>query len=259
MKVNSQKELIKTINKENKFIKLAMKPLDIKIINQLKEKVPKKLEQTLQKAFLKAFDIVFLKGVNLIEKSYSKEKILEEYNKYNIELEIKNDRKSLKDINNNSVNKANINILASTIKGAGFGVLGIGPMDIPLFLAQILKAIYEISLSFGFDYKSEKEKIFILFIIQTSLLEDNSIIISNMKLDKLIREKEEYKKYDLNKEITNTSDLLCQKLLVSKFIQGMPLVGVLGGSYDGFFMERILKFTKLKYYHRFLYEQIQNN
>ncbi len=256
MKVNKQKELVKTINKENKFIKSAMKPLDIKLLNQIKEKVPQKLEITLQKAFLTAFDIVFLKGVNLIEKSYSKEKILKEYNKYSETLESKSD---LKNINNNSNNKSNINILTSTIKGAGFGVLGIGPMDIPLFLAQILKAIYEIALSFGFDYKTDKEKIFILYIIQTALLEDESIINSNMKLDKLIRNENEYKKYFIYKEIDNTSNILCQKLLISKFIQGMPLVGVLGGGYDGIFMQKILKFAKLKYYHRFLYEQTLKN
>ncbi len=259
MKNNNQKELINVINKENKFIKSSMKPLDIKIVNDIKEKVPTKLEQTLEKAFLKAFDIVFIKGTNLIEKSYSKEKILNEYLK-NDEKTLKyNDRKSLKYINSKSNSKANINIAFSTFKGAGFGILGIGPMDIPLFLSQILKSIYEISISFGYDYTQEKEKIFILKIIYTSLLEDNRIISNNIILDKMIRNDNEYKQYHLEDEIKNVSNILCTKLLVSKFVQGLPLIGVAGGVYDGIFLDKILKFAKLKYYHRYLYNKTLNN
>ncbi len=258
MKIDKQKELVKTINKESKFIKSNVKKKDLKILKTLKEKVPKKLEKTLQKAFLKAFDIVFLKGTNIIEKSFSKEKILEEYYKDEEAVNLNAQKKELKELSLKSSKKSNINILASSLKGAGFGVLGIGPLDIPLFLAQILKAIYEISLSFGYDYKSDKEKLFILFLIKTALLEDDTAILNNMTIDKLIRSDLEYEKYTIDKEVLNVSNILCEKLLVSKFIQGMPLVGIIGGSYDGIFLEKILKFAKLKYYHRFLYESIKN-
>ncbi len=256
MNNNKQKELIKIINKENKLLKSAMKPIDIKMVKDLRAKVPLKLEQTLEKAFLKAFDIVFIKGVNVIEKSYSKKKILDEYLEYIQEIENTSTRKTLQNINSNSNNKSNINIAFSAVKGAGFGFLGIGPLDIPLFLAQILKAMYEVSLSFGYDYNNEKEKIFILFLLKTSLLEDDRIILNNIKLDKLIRDENEYLKYDIEKEIEEVSKLLCERLLVSKFIQGMPLVGIAGGAYDGIFLQKILKFAKLKYYHRFLYNSI---
>ena len=46
---------------------------------------------------------------------------------------------------------------------------------------------------------------------------------------------------------------LCQKeLLYMKFLQGIPVVGAVGGAYDAVYMKRITEYAELKYRHRYL-------
>ncbi len=254
MSILKQRKLIRVIQEENKYIKNAKKPIKIKAIDNLKEKIPDKLNETLEKMFLTAFNKIFLNGDKVIEKTYSKQKLKDEFYK-NEALLVNEDKKSLNEIQKTQHKKTNLNLAIGTIKGAGLGLLGIGPMDIPVFVGQILKAMYEISLSYGYDYSDEKEKIFILKIIKTALLDDDSIIKNNMQIDKIILNEKELLNYDLTTEINGTSKILSQKLLFSKFVQGLPVIGILGGGYDGLFLQKILKYAKLKYYHRYL----QNN
>ena len=71
-------------------------------------------------------------------------------------------RKSLKLIDSHGKKSKLLNSTISTFEGVGLGLLGIGIPDIPLFIAMILKTIYEIALSYGFNYEDEGEKIYIL-------------------------------------------------------------------------------------------------
>lgn len=52
-----------------KFIEDKIAPMQEKI----EDKIPKKLEETLEKAFVGGFKTVFNNGVGVIEKSYNKE------------------------------------------------------------------------------------------------------------------------------------------------------------------------------------------
>ena len=58
-----------------------------------------------------------------------------------------------------------------------------------------------------------------------------------------------------NKEqIEQTAGSLSKELLYIKFLQGIPVVGAVGGAYDAVYMKRITEYAELKYRHRYLDE-----
>ena len=60
------------------------------------------------------------------------------------------------------------------------------------------------------------------------------------------------KDYDRKKQISKTAQVLSNELLYMKFLQGIPIVGAVGGFYDAIYMKRITKYVNLKYKKRFL-------
>ena len=58
--------------------------------------------------------------------------------------------------------------------------------------------------------------------------------------------------YILDEEIRNTSKVLSQAMLTTKFIQGLPIVGVIGGVINFTVINKISSYSKLKYKKRYL-------
>ena len=59
----------------------------------------------------------------------------------------------------------------------------------------------------------------------------------------------------LEEQIRRTSDVLSEEMLYLKFIQGAPVVGVVGGISDLVYQKKILDFVGVKYKKRFLEKQ----
>lgn len=57
---------------------------------------------------------------------------------------------------------------------------------------------------------------------------------------------------DRNEQIRRTSDALSKELLYLKFVQGIPVVGVVGGLSDMVYQKKISDYAELKYRRRFL-------
>ena len=79
-----------------------------------------------------------------------------------------------------------INLLISGTTGIGMGILGIGIPDIPIFTAMVLKSIYEIALSYGFEYESEAERRFIFMLIQGAVSYGSEMLEVNDQIDMYI-------------------------------------------------------------------------
>lgn len=138
------------------------------------------------------------------------------------------------------------------MEGVGLGILGIGLPDIPLFTGMILKSIYETALHYGFPYDTEEEKYFILLLIQAALSYGEELEAINDRADRFIMEQTLPHGYDSREQIKETSAVLSGELLYMKFLQGIPVAGVIGGAYDSVYLKRILDYAKLKYRKRFL-------
>ncbi len=58
--------------------------------------------------------------------------------------------------------------------------------------------------------------------------------------------------YDEKQQIEQTAAGLSKELLYMKFLQGIPLVGAVGGAYDVVYLKKITEYANLKYKKRFL-------
>ena len=256
----------KIINKQKKKLmkkeqKLLNKKESIYILNKIapiknkvEKKIPEGMTNTFEKAFEKGFYYVFEKGTSIIEKSYNSERLKNEadINKYILSKEINN--KNFNNIDRKIQKGIFINKGISTVEGTLLGLVGIGLPDIPIFIGMILKTIYEVCLSYGFDYESEEEKIFILNIICTGVNKGEIKAKYSADTDKIgynIDNSLE-NNLEINEMIKRTSENLSQTMIISKFIQGMPIIGIYGGVSNFKLIRDVGKVASIKYKKRFL-------
>jgi len=149
-------------------------------------------------------------------------------NNYAIEKYMK--KKHLKTLDKSSKHSKTINESISAIEGGVLGLLGIGLPDIPLFLGVIVKTINEIALSYGFQYASAEEKAYLLYLICAAMTKEDQRKAYNQKVERLGQAIDAHSATNIELEavMKETSDLLSNTLLTAKFIQGLPLVGVIG-------------------------------
>ena len=157
---------------------------------KLEEKIPEKLEDTLNAAFVKAFDLVFEKGTGIIEKTYNKEQQKMDYQVREYAAGLKANRKTVKAFGRQSQAARAKNLAISGVEGVGLGLLGVGIPDIPLFTGMILKCVYETALHYGFDYRTEKEKYFVLLLIEGAVSYGEHLEAVDKKIEAYIQEEE---------------------------------------------------------------------
>ena len=63
--------------------------------------------------------------------------------------------------------------------------------------------------------------------------------------------------YDESVQIERTAAGRSKELLYMKFLQGIPVVGAVGGIYDAVYMKRITEYANLKYKKRFLMKKME--
>ena len=131
------------------------------------------------------------------------------------------------------------------------GAVGAGLPDIPLFTAMIFKSIYEIALRYGFDYESEEEKYFILLLIRGAVADWEEFQRIEEQIDVYMDTELLPLYYSREGEIRATASALSKELLYMKFLQGTPVVGIIGGVYDVIYMKKINEYAEMKYRRRF--------
>lgn len=249
-----EKEWKKLCTSENRFLsgKEKEKP---GFVEKLAEKhIPPKLQETLDAAFFKAFELIFTKGSPVIEKTYDKRKLGIDYQVRSYAEELKQDRKSLKEFRRKSGGIRTSNLAVSAAEGVGLGFFGIGLPDIPLFTGLIFKTLYEISLNYGFSYEEEQEKIFLLKIIEAAVGKAECFPALNEELNDWIERHRQFSA-DTKSQMERTAKALSEELLYMKFVQGIPVVGVVGGISDVLSLKTIAAYGDLKYQRRFLLEK----
>ena len=125
-----------------------------------------------------------------------------------------------------------------------------GLPDIALFTALMLRGIYEIALRYGFSYESETERQFILLLISGAVACGEELKAIDEELNAFIQSGS-FPAPDMDALIRQAAGGLSKELLVMKFLQGVPLVGAVGGAYDAVYMKRVMEYTELKYRRRF--------
>ena len=244
-------ELKKLEKQEDKFLYKRMEKKESYLNQLLAEKVPDNMQSKLDAAFAKAFKLIFNKGTGVIEKTYDKAKLADEFEIKEFAADLYPDRKSLKAFSKDAGKTGLKNLALSGASGIGMGLLGVGIPDIPVFTGMILKQIYETALNYGFEYESEEEKYFALMLIQGAVSYGDKLETIDEQLNQFIKSEKIPDYVYMEKLIDQTAGCLSKELLYMKFLQGIPVAGAIGGAYDAIYMKRIAEYSELKYRRRF--------
>lgn len=244
--------------KEKKFTEKRLSGPTCVIISKLDRFVPEKLSGTLNAAFYKGFEVIFDKGTGIIEKTYNKKKKEKNFQVNTYAAELSADKQSVRSFTKQARSAKKLNLLVSSVEGIGLGLVGAGIPDIPLFIAMVLKSVYEIALSYGYSYETEEEKVFILHLIQVAMMDGEEFVEADRRfnelIDQIVEDGDSMEGYRVNKteQMKQTSAALSTQMIYTKFLQGQFVVGIAGGIFDPIYVSRISDYAVLKYRRRFL-------
>ncbi len=218
---------------------------------ELEAKVPEKVFESLRIVFRKAFEIILEKGTGIIEKTYNKDELSKDFlvRDYSVGL---NSRKDYFLLNARSELSSLAALLASTVEGVGLGALGIGIPDIVLFISVILRDCYETALRCGFEYDTPEEKYFILAVLEGSLLKSEAWDACNERVDGMLTSLSAPSDGEMKAQMQRTADAFAVEMLAAKFVQGIPVVGIVGGLTDPLYYRKIRRYVHVKYKKRYL-------
>ena len=225
----------------------------------LEKKVPEKVYRSLETAFSKAFSVVFTQGVGVIEKTYNRQNLEETHSVQDYAVQVKGGRKELKQVKRNAGRSGLTNTALTTVEGIGLGALGIGLPDIVVFVGMLLKGVYETALSYGFAYDTPEERLFILRMMETALTKGPDFAVKNARVDGMIEEMPQTGEDELQAQIQKTGSAFAVDMLLLKFVQGFPLVGILGGAANPVYYNKVMRYVQLKYQKRYLLAVAQRN
>ena len=242
-------------SKEVHFLKQHRIPKESLLNQLLADKVPEKLQSTLDAAFEKAFSLIFENGTGVIDKTFQKGKMQDTYQMNEFADSLKQNRKTLHSFTRKAKGSGKKNLILSGAAGIGMGLAGVGIPDIPVLTGFMLKSIYEIALSYGYDYESEKEQAYILMLIQRAVSSGEHLNSIDAQINQYILDEQLPDNYDRKFQIQETAHSLSKELLYMKFVQGIPVVGAMGGISDIVYMKRITEYARIKYCRRFLIQK----
>ena len=255
---NVEKEEAKFLNKkENRFMKNRIDPLT----DQLLQKIPKKLTYTLESAFVKSFQLLYEKGDGLIGRTFNKDQRQMDHKILNYALDQDSNRRYIKQMDKQVQQSKLLNTSFSVLEGGVLGFLGIGLPDIPVFIGVVLRNVYEVALSYGYDFDSAEEKFYILGLIDAAMAQGVRKVRHNERLDVLGGYLDEGRplKFDMKRQMDITAKTLADAMLVAKFIQGIPVVGTVGGVVNYNIIRKISQYAAIKYKKRYLLSKFQKS
>ena len=254
------KELRAVEKLEKKMAQAALKAKPATWKKEVESRIPEKVYAGLESAFRKGFGVVFDQGRSIIEKGYNKEDLQADHAIRDFAVKLKGGRKELMQMHKSAKRADLVNMAVTTVEGIGLGALGVGMPDIVLFLGNLLKGVYEAALNYGFDYEPRQEQLLILKMLQTALSSGESWIQRNAEVEEML----ELETVDITddvfkQQVKDTASAFAMDMLLLKFIQGIPIVGIIGGAANPVYYNKVMKYVQLKYRKRYLLKQKDKN
>lgn len=250
------KELLVVEKQEKKMEQAALKVKPATWKTELESRIPERVYTGLESAFCKGFEVVFDQGRVIIEKGYNKEDLQADHAIRNFAVQLKGGRKELKQMHRSAKQSDLVNMAVTTVEGVGLGALGIGMPDIVLFLGNLLKGIYETALNYGFDYESKQEQLLILKMMQTALSNGENWTQGNAEVEEMLTlETVDITDEVFKQQVNDTASAFAMDMLLLKFIQGLPVVGIIGGAANPVYYSKVMKYIQLRYRKRYLVKQ----
>ncbi len=266
----NDKELRRACETELRYVKKAEQQIQKKAMESqatwkavIGGAIPDRVYDGLQAAYAKAFEIVFENAVGLIELTYNKSEMEKDFLIHNFAVDTRRSQHELKKIRRKAESSDFFNSVFTTVEGVGLGALGIGLPDIVIFLGFIMKSIYETAVMYGYDYETPEERLFILKLMSASVRKHEKWVEADLEIDEMLSAYARGKGLpvplydDMREQIETTAEDFALDMLVLKFIQGLPLVGILGGLGNPIYYKKILQYVRVKYYKRYLLEKMK--
>lgn len=251
-KLLDQEQKLFAQSEQKEKMKLEKKGAVEEWVAGMEEKIPEKLVLTLEAAFDKAFYTILTKGTDMIGKTFQGEDVALEFQVSDFRMDKKPTKKAIQQVEKGGKKSRFVNSCITTVEGIGFGALGIGLPDIPVFLGMLLKGLYEIAASYGFDYKEEREQILMLRIIQGALGTGEEKRRRSGEVDDFMTALDKGQcVYVQKEEVSKTSKCLSQRMLAAKFVQGFFVIGALGGAMNLVIYRQVMDYAILKYKKRY--------
>lgn len=253
----ARRELLHVAAQEKKLREAAVKGKPNTWKKGLERLIPVKVYDGLVNSFSTGFSLVFRQGRKIIEKTYDKQSIQNRHQDRDAGIRQGQGRGELKQMRK-SVSRSNgLNMTATTAEGIALGILGVGLPDIVLFLSTLLKGIYETALHYGFGYESRQEQYLILSMMAAALTSGPAWDEANAEVDSLLTEEQiTVTEEVLDRQSKETASIFAMDMLLLKFIQGMPVVGLIGGAANPVYYHKVMQYVQLKYRKRYLLKQL---
>ena len=253
-----RKELQLVLRQEERRKAAAAKERPVGWKQQLEQKLPEKVYDSLHGAFAKAFSLVFRKGSAILEKSYRKEEKLTDHRVGDYVLRHQGKRSQLRRMRNTASIANLTNMTITTVEGVGLGALGIGIPDIVLFITTLLRGVYETALSYGYHYETPQEQLLILKMMEASLVPGDEGVALDHAVDRmLVQMPAAVEEEAVNDQIRKTASAFAVDMLLLKFVQSLPVVGLLGGAANPVYYRKVMRYVELKYRKRYLWQLLR--
>ena len=92
--------------------------------------------------------------------------------------------------------------------------------------------------------------------MKTSLSKGDDWIAFNNDVDAMLWSPNQVSKETLESAINDTSRVFASDMLVLKFIQGLPVIGIAGGIFNPIYYNKIMNYVRLKYHKRYLLDKL---
>lgn len=241
----------KLLGKKESWLQRRTQPLAQKV----EEKIPPKAMEAYEAAFEKAFEILFEKGEPWVQKTYNKEKIRQEFREGEEALSQHFTKGNLLHAQKSAGRSVAFHQAAAAVEGTALGVLGIGLPDIPLFLGMLWKSLCEICTRYGYSCHTRWEKSYMLAVLCAAVAPGEEQQELSARADQLgwrIHQGERVG-YPLESLQRETAHRLALSMSLSKAVQGVPVVGAVGGVVNFRMMRQVSRLAEVKYRKRYLF------
>ena len=108
---------------------------------------------------------------------------------------------------------------------------------------------------YGIDYEKPEERMLILKMMEAAMTKGESWETLNEMVDRMMQDMAvvSVSEEELKEQIEKTAKVFAMDMLLLKFVQGLPIVGVIGGAGNPVYYQKVMKYVQLKYRKRYLW------
>lgn len=95
-------------------------------------------------------------------------------------------------------------------------------------------------------------------MVEASLATGEEWGLKNAEVDEMMHRKpEDISKFMFDTQIKQTASRFAVDMLILKFIQGIPIIGIIGGVSNPIYYNKIMKYVELKYRKRYYQNKVE--